>query len=142
MPPVYVYFERVTPTAKEPTKAYEHDAGWDLYVKEDTELPPGKMVDVSVGIRMAIGSGWYGHIMGRSSTFFRLGLTVMEGVIDAGYRGEMSVNVFNPGKVLRYLTEGQRVAQLLILPVPEVQWIEVKHLPGSDRGPNGYGSTG
>lgn len=142
MAPVRVYFERLYPHSKAPTKAYDSDAGWDLYVAEESVVEPGKMVDVSVGVKMAIGSGWYGHIMGRSSTFFRLGLVVSEGVIDAGYRGEMSVNVYNPNNEERLLMVGQRVAQLLILPVPEVQWTEVKNLPNSDRGHRGYGSSG
>lgn len=125
-----------------PTRAYEGDAGWDLYVDEDTTVSPGVVTDVPCGISVAIPHGHYGRIVGRSSTHRKRGLSVVEGIIDAGYRGPLFSGVWNPGSTPVHLARGERVCQLILTKVPLEHYIEVDVLPSSHRGENGFGSSG
>lgn len=128
--------------AKRPEKAHPHDAGWDLFTSYYTVCPPGDSVDVPTSIAVEIPPGFYGHIIGRSSTFRKHKLHVYEAVIDSGYRGELYVQVFNPGEEEVAVYSGQRLGQLIILPVPLVEWVKMDELAHSERGKNGFGSTG
>jgi dUTP pyrophosphatase len=130
------------PDAQEPTQAYEGDAGWDLHVLEDTTILTGTGKDVRSGVRMALPPGYYARIIGRSSALRRKGVLVVEGVIDAGFRGELFSYCFNPGTETVHLHRGESVAQVIVTPVPGVSWMEVVYLPESKRGAMGFGSSG
>jgi dUTP pyrophosphatase len=126
-----------------PTRAYTGDAGYDLYTTETTVIPPKTVVDVATGVAVAIPVGHYGRIVGRSSTHRKRGLSVVEGVIDAGYRGPLFSCVWNPSETESVTIEaGERVAQLIVTPVSQLDAYEVETLPNSDRGVRGFGSSG
>lgn len=125
-----------------PTKAYAGDAGWDLYASEEVSIEPGEFKDVPVGIAIALPEGWFARITSRSSTFRKLRLDVREGVIDAGYRGPIFAGVHNEGHETRTVSVGDRVAQMLIHDVPSLPLVLAEELPSSQRGTNGFGSSG
>lgn len=137
-----VQIQRVHPDAVLPSKAFDDDAGFDLTVVETVTLEPGWTGDVRTGIAIGMPPGWWGRIIGRSSTMRKRGLLVVEGVIDAGFRGELFAGVYNPSDETKYVEAGERLAQLLFLPVPTVHWSERRELTPSDRGVNGFGSSG
>ncbi len=139
---IQVEFLRLDAEAQMPVKAYETDAGFDLPCTERQWIPPGATMDVSTGFAIGMPPGWWGRIVGRSSTMRSRGLLVIEGVIDAGFRGELFTCVHNPTDKPIYVDPGDRLAQLLFLPVPAVHWHEVKQLSESERGVNGFGSSG
>lgn len=84
----------------------------------------------------------FGLVLPRSSTFYKKGLIVHQGVIDAGYRGEVQILVYNPGPKTVNVAEGDRIAQLMILPALKAKFYEVARLSEGDRGEKGFGSTG
>lgn len=128
--------------AKLPTRAHDTDAGWDLYADYDFQLGFMEIDRVDTGVKVAIPAGYYGQIVGRSGLAAK-GILVHQGTIDSGYRGEIKVVVQSLGTMTRCKIErGNRIAQLIILPVPEVKWVEVDSLDETDRGTNGFGSTG
>lgn len=124
-----------------PTRAHKDDAGLDLYCSESVFLPPEQGAVVKTGIAMAVPVGFVGLIADRSSLAKR-GLKTAGGVIDAGYRGEVMIVLRNVSKESVELKRGERVAQLLIVPVatPVVQ--ETEDLDSTTRGDGGFGSTG
>lgn len=130
-----------------PLPATEHpgDAGLDLRARVDVTLAPGERRLVPTGIAIALPSGFAAFVLPRSGLALRsgLGLVNAPGTIDAGYRGEIGVVCINhdPRETI-VLTRGDRIAQLVVLPVPAVRLIEVAELPGSHRGEGGFGSTG
>jgi dUTP pyrophosphatase len=127
---------------KFPEKRYADDAGWDLFASRDTVIPPGVEIDVHTDIAIAIPNRWYAQIKTRSSTMKRTGLMVLEGVIDQTYRGELFFMVYNTTNREVTIKQGDRLAQLLFLPVPEVVWYNALELPPSVRGSQGFGSSG
>lgn len=128
--------------ARVPTRAYDDDAGWDLYASESVEIPVGGFVDVPCGIAIAVPEGFFGRITSRSSTFRKRKLDVREGVLDAGYRGPLFAGVHNESRANQVIEKGERVAQLLIHEVPATTWVVVDQLPESNRGVSGFGSSG
>lgn len=136
-------FQRTQSDAQNPTRAYTGDAGYDLYTLQHIEVPPLSLVDVPSGIAVAIPVGHYGRIVGRSSTHRKRGLSVVEGVIDAGYRGPLFSCVWNPSPDKSvHIAKGERVAQLIVTPISQLDAYEVDALPNSDRGARGFGSSG
>jgi dUTP pyrophosphatase len=130
-----------------PLPAYSHpgDAGADLVAAADVELPPGGRALVPTGVSLALPSGYVGLVHPRSGLAARLGVTVLNapGTVDAGYRGEIMVNLINhdrdrPAKISR----GDRIAQLLVQRVARAEFRPVPELPASRRGAGGHGSTG
>lgn len=139
----YVNFE-LGKGAKAPYKKHIGDAGWDLYVSRDCDIPPGETVDVHTDIKIDMPPYLYARITGRSSTLRKHNLLVNEGIIDNGYTGEMFVCVHNLGDEPFHVTKGMRLAQVLFHVIEDVRWSqvdEVKSAPGK-RGDNGFGSTG
>jgi dUTP pyrophosphatase len=128
-----------------PTRAHPFDAGLDIYSNEDVFIPLGTTVKVSTGIAVNIPPGYYGRINDRSSMAIK-GLRTGAGVVDTGYQGELSIilhNLNHIGDDDGYLiTKGDRIAQLVIqkIELPIVK--EVDSFEESERGSNGYGSTG
>jgi dUTP pyrophosphatase len=133
------------PDAALPAYALPGDAGADLCVAEDVELAPHQRALVGTGVAVAIPEGFAGFVHPRSGLAHRLGLSLVNapGTIDAGYRGEIKVNLVNldPVTTIR-LRRGDRVAQLVVQPVVRARFVPVAELPGSDRGSGGHGSTG
>jgi dUTP pyrophosphatase len=128
-----------------PAYALPGDAGADLCVAEDVVLAPHQRALVGTGVAVAIPEGFAGFVHPRSGLAHRLGLSLVNapGTIDAGYRGEIKVNLVNldPTTTLR-LSRGDRVAQLVVQPVVRARFVPVPELPGSERGSGGHGSTG
>ncbi|AXO33917.1 deoxyuridine 5'-triphosphate nucleotidohydrolase [Micromonospora sp. TSRI0369] len=130
-----------------PLPAYAHpgDAGADLVAAADVELPPGGRALVPTGVSVALPDGYVGLVHPRSGLAARLGVTVLNapGTVDAGYRGEILVNLINhdrdtPAKISR----GDRIAQLVVQRVARAEFRPVAELPASRRGAGGHGSTG
>ena len=138
-----VFVAPLTPRAILPQKAHPSDAGFDLAIAEDYMLPPHDSLQIDLGFAVQIPPGWYGQVFGRSSVF-RRGLSVHPGVIDAEYRGTVQLLVYNRLSVEQPVQRGDRLAQLLFLPVPAVTLITVPHdgLGRTTRGAGGLGSTG
>jgi dUTP pyrophosphatase len=130
-----------------PLPAYAHpgDAGADLMTTVDLTLGPGERALVPTGIALALPEGYVALVHPRSGLAARHGLSIVNtpGTVDAGYRGEIKVNLINldPTTPLT-LRRGDRVAQLVVQPVVRARFVAVDELPGSDRGEGGHGSTG
>ncbi len=132
---------RLVPGAILPTRAHPHDAGLDLYALDDVTLEPGDGSLVKTGIAVAVPEGHVGLIADRSSLAKR-GLKTAGGVIDAGYRGELGILLWNISGQVQRLKKGERLAQLLIVPVATPAVRETDDLGATARGDGGFGSTG
>jgi dUTP pyrophosphatase len=127
-----------------PTRAYEHDAGLDLAACERVELGPGERAVVGTGLAVAIPEGYAGFVQPRSGLASRHGISVVNapGLIDSGYRGEVRVVLLNTDRREAFVVEaGMRIAQLVVLAVPELELVETEALPESQRGVRGFGSS-
>ena len=127
-----------------PGRTYDGDAGLDLASLEQAVLAPGGRATVRTGFAVAIPAGYAGFVQPRSGLAARHGITVLNspGLIDSGYRGELRVVLLNTDPRVSFTVEaGMRIAQLVILRVPEVELLEVNELPGSERGARGFGSS-
>jgi dUTP pyrophosphatase len=124
-----------------PTRAHPDDAGLDLYVLEDLTLAHGQGGMARTGIAVAVPQGHVGLIADRSSVAKR-GLKTVGGVIDAGYRGELGVILWNMSNQAQTLKSGERLAQLLIVPIATPAVEEAAQLDETERGTGGFGSTG
>ena len=128
-----------------PDRAYAGDAGLDLVACERHELRPGERAVVGTGLAVAIPEGHAGFVQPRSGLAARHGLTIVNtpGLVDSGYRGEVLVLLLNTDASQTFVIEpGMRIAQLVVLAVPELELVEVEELPESDRGARGHGSSG
>lgn len=130
--------------ARLPTRAHGNDAGIDLYCNTHVCIHPGHFVDIPTGVAVEFPPGWWGRIVGRSSTLRRKHLLVTEGTIDEGFRGPLFAGAWNMAEHRRYVEPGERVAQLILCrtPPPGLGIVAVNELADSDRGANGFGSTG
>lgn len=134
-----IKIKKVTSTAQLPTKAHATDAGYDLYASS-CNYEDG-MLHYGTGVAVEIPAGYVGLVFPRSSIAnTHLTLSNSVGVIDSGYRGEIKAK-FRKGGSKGYKV-GERIAQLIIMPYPEVTFEEVDELSESDRGTGGYGSSG
>jgi len=135
---------RLRDDAVVPSRAYAGDAGLDLAACERIELRPGERAAVGTGLAVAIPEGYAGFVQPRSGLAARHGITIVNtpGLVDSGYRGELKVVLLNTDAHESFLVEpGMRIAQLVILPVPGVDPVEVEELPDSERGVRGFGSS-
>jgi dUTP pyrophosphatase len=136
--------QRLHADAVVPQRAYTGDAGLDLASCERVELDPGERALVGTGLAVAIPEGYAGFVQPRSGLAARHGLTVVNspGLVDSGYRGELRVVLLNTDRTEPFVVEpGMRIAQLVVLPIPEVELVEVDELPSSERGVRGFGSS-
>jgi dUTP pyrophosphatase len=127
-----------------PTRAYSGDAGLDLTACARVELGPGERALVPTGLAVAIPEGHAGFVQPRSGLAAKHGITIVNtpGLVDSGYRGELLVNLLNTDAEEAFVVEpGMRIAQLVVVPVPEVELVEVEELPDSERGVRGFGSS-
>lgn len=139
-----VNFTKLDSELPSPTKAHIGDAAVDLHSRDDFTLYPGDRKSAATGLAVAIPMGYAGFVLPRSGHAKRSGLGVVNGpgLIDSGYRGEVSVILINHGKDPIKFRRGDRVAQLVVLPVPDIEWVEVDELDETPRGDGGFGSTG
>ena len=154
-----IKYSKLHPDGKEPFRANESDAGYDLFSTEYTTLEPFQRKLVSTGINMEIPQGFYGRIAPRSGLACKKGIDVMAGVIDSGYRGEIKVLLINlnfEGYNLQpnafeamfgsanktEIKPGDRIAQLVIEKCHTVEWKAMETLEESQRGEGGFGSSG
>ena len=142
---VDVQVRRLDPDLPMPAYAHPGDAGADLVAATDVELAPGERTLVPTGIALALPPGHVGLVHPRSGLAARLGVTVLNapGTVDAGYRGEIFVNLVNhdPERTVR-IARGDRIAQLLVQRVERAVFHAVEELGDSVRGAGGHGSTG
>jgi len=140
-----ILIQRLDPAMPLLSPARPGDAGVDLRAAEPISLKPGERGLVRTGLALAIPEGYAGFVQPRSGMAIKKGLGLLNspGLIDSGYRGELKIIVINldPEAVLE-IERGDRIAQLVILPVPDVVYEEVDELPPSERGEGGFGSTG
>ena len=130
------------PAAIVPTRAHSGDAGLDLYALEDARIVPGDGTAIVTGIAVAIPYGHVGLIKPRSGLAARHGIDTLAGVIDHGYSGEVKVLLTTHSDTSRWIKAGERVAQLLVVPIAYATPQVVDALPGSARGNGGFGSSG
>lgn len=143
---VEVLFAKLAPNASEPTQGSKSAAGWDLRALEDTVVRKGSSTKIRTGLAVAIPEGWEGQIRSRSSLGAK-GMIMPNGIgtIDSDYRGELMVLAtwIGEGEQIE-LKKGERIAQMLIAPIPVITYKEVNldQLSTTDRGTGGFGSSG
>ena len=128
-----------------PAYAHPGDAGADLVATETIELAPGERALVGTGTAIALPDGYVAFVVPRSGLAAKHGITIVNtpGTVDAGYRGEIRVILLNTDRANPYtISAGDRIAQLVVMPVSRARFIHVDRLPGSHRGEGGFGSTG
>ncbi|MFV0320440.1 MAG: dUTP diphosphatase [Microbacterium sp.] len=128
-----------------PAYAHPGDAGADLVAAEAVRLEPGQRALVGTGVRIALPDGYAAFVVPRSGLAARHGITIVNspGTVDAGYRGEIRVALLNTDAEEAYdIAVGDRIAQLIVMPVLRTNFVPVAELPDSVRGQDGFGSTG
>ncbi len=141
---IEVTIQRLREDAVVPARAYSGDAGLDLAACDRVELGPGERAVAPTGLAVAIPDGYAGFVQPRSGLASRHGISVVNapGLIDSGYRGEIRVVLLNTDRREKFVVEpGMRIAQLVVLPVPELELVETEELPESERGVRGFGSS-
>lgn len=139
-----VKFIKLNEDAQAPKRAHEDDAGFDLYSCEDYLLKAHAYGAVATGISIELPRGTEGQVRPRSGLAAKNGITVLNapGTIDAGYRGEVKVILINLSDADFQITKGMRIAQLMVKPVFDTEFVEAACLEESDRGAGGFGSSG
>lgn len=139
-----VKWTKTDDNGQQPRRAYEDDAGFDLYVSRETTISAGKFMDVHTDVAVELPADSWAMLTGRSSTLRSKGLLVNQGIIDPGYRGELFIGCWNmtPNDVTVY--PGDRIGQLIIMcnRTAQVSLVETDHLSHHPRGIKGFGSTG
>ena len=132
------------PAAQVPRRAHPGDAGADLCSVEEVTIPAGERREVGTGLAVAIPTGYAGFVQPRSGLAFKHGIMVVNspGLIDAGYRGEVRVALFNSGSEPFLIGVGERIAQLVVQAVEEPAFVATERLPETKRGEGGFGSSG
>ena len=138
-------FVKLSDKATLPTRAHDNDAGLDLHAAESARLAPGARVSVGTGLAVQIPEGVGGLVLPRSGMAIKHGVTLVNspGLIDPGYRGEVRVLLLNTDPSVEFqITPGDRIAQLLLVPVVHATPLNAEALDDSTRGEGGFGSTG
>ncbi len=139
---VNLKIKKLSPDAIIPSYANPGDAGLDIHSNEDCVIAPGERKLVPTGISMELPTGYVCLVWDKSGIAFKNGIKTMAGVIDAGYRGEYKILMFNTSKENFEIKKHQKIAQLLIQPIMHAQIEEVEELEDSTRGAGGFGSSG
>jgi dUTP pyrophosphatase len=143
--PAELRFVRLSGKATLPTRAHDDDAGLDLYSAEGARIGPGQRVSVGTGLAVAIPEGLAGLVLPRSGLALKHGIALVNapGLIDPGYRGEIRVLLLNTDSTSEFrVAPGERIAQLLLVPIAYASPLETDSLESSARGPSGFGSSG
>jgi dUTP pyrophosphatase len=128
-----------------PEYAHPGDAGADLHSAEALTIAPGHRATVGTGVSIALPDGYVAFVVPRSGLASKRGITIVNapGTVDAGYRGELRVTLLNTDLEEAFdIAVGDRIAQLIVMPVSRADFVRVERLPGSHRGEGGFGSTG
>jgi len=136
-----VKVKKLVPDASLPQRIYENDAGADLFAIENVEIQPNSSVKIKTGIAIALPKKTAGFVWGKSSVETK-GLIVTAGLIDEGYRGEVIICMYNLSDKIQIIEKGQKIAQLIVMPIYYPKFKEEKELSKSKRGIFGFGSTG
>lgn len=134
--------KRLTKTACLPAYAHSNDAGMDVFADETIDILPQQRALVRTGIALEIPPGYVVLVWDKSGVAVKAGVTTFAGVIDAGYRGEVQIVLYNSAAETHHITAGQKIAQLLLQPVEHADIREVTDLTETSRGGDGFGSTG
>lgn len=142
-----IMFKKLNENAVVPASGTKYSAGYDLCActgNSTTVIGAGETVKVGTGIAMAIPEGYFGAIFARSGLATKQGLRPANcvGVVDSDYRGEVIVALHNDSGVERTVNDGDRIAQLVVIPYLGLSFNEVDELPDTERGEGGFGSTG
>ncbi len=138
-------FQRLHPDARVPERAYDGDAGLDLTSVEAAVIEPGARLIVATGLAVAIPEGHAGFVQPRSGLAMKHGISIVNtpGLIDSGYRGELKVVLLNTDREQAFTVEpGDRIAQLVVVALPQLEVLEAEELPQSARATRGFGSSG
>ena len=125
-----------------PLRGSSEAAGLDLHSQIDCVVKPNERVAIPTGVQMEIPKGFFGLCCGRSGNTIKRGLFVMNGIIDSDYRGTVGVMAYNSTNEDINISIGDRIGQIIIIPYPEIEFVEVDELSDSERGDGGYGSSG
>lgn len=142
--PITIKFKRLSNDAVVPTKAHKDDACFDLYSTIDTEIAPQSIAVIPLGFATEFPSSYFAAIYPRSGISTKKGIRLanLTGVIDAGYRGEWMLVMYNDSKNTQTIAKGERIAQFALCPVYEAVIEEVDELNTTDRNSGGFGSSG
>lgn len=124
-----------------PERAHELDAGYDLRTPKDFTMYGTTNVTINTGVHIEIPKGYVGFLKSKSGLNVKYDITG-EGVIDAGYTGSIVVKLYNNGRYMKQFNRGDKIIQLVILPIYTPELIQVDSLEETERGNNGFGSTG
>ena len=143
MQTIEIKFQKLHPDAQIPSYAHIGDAGADVYAVTEVTVAPQKRAAIPTGLAVDIPIGYEIQVRPKSGLALKHGITVLNspGTVDAGYRGEIQVIVINLGDEAYTFTKGQKIAQLVLKPVLQANYVEGE-LGTSDRGVGGFGSTG
>lgn len=128
-----------------PSYSHPGDAGADLSAAESLTLAPGQRATVGTGVSIALPAGFVAFVVPRSGLAAKHGITIVNspGTVDAGYRGELRVTLLNTDLSEPFeIKKGDRIAQMIVMPIVQARFIPVERLPESERGESGFGSTG
>ncbi len=144
---VYINIKKLNEKARIPTRGSEYAAGYDLYAcleGEKIDIPPHTTAKIGTGLSIAVPNGYFGAIFARSGLASKSGLRPANcvGVADSDYRGEYIVALHNDSDEMRTVSDGERIAQLVVMPFLEVDFVETDNLSETNRGAGGFGSTG
>jgi len=138
--------KKLRPGAVLPTRGSQYAAGYDLYacIEEDIQVLPGKTAKIGTGLSIAVPEGYFGAVFARSGLALKNGLRPANcvGVCDSDYRGEYIVALHNDSDIPFTVCNGNRIAQLVVMPFLSVEFEEKEELTETDRGEGGFGSTG
>jgi dUTP pyrophosphatase len=138
-------FIKLSEKATIPTRAHDNDAGLDLYAAEAARIATGARVSIGTGLAVAVPEGLAGLVLPRSGLALKSGVTLVNspGLIDPGYRGEVRVVLLNTDKTIDFhVKPGDRIAQLLLVPIATASPMQADALDESGRGVGGFGSSG
>lgn len=141
-----INYKKLNPNAKTPTRGSEYAAGYDLYacIDDTVRIYPHQTVKIGTGLSFELPNGTFAGIFARSGLATKEGLRPANctGVCDSDYRGEYIVALHNDSEDVRYVNNGDRIAQIILLPYIEMEFNEIDNLTETERGSNGFGSTG
>lgn len=141
-----INYKKLNPNAKTPTRGSEYAAGYDLYacIDNDIAINPHQTVKISTGLSFELPNGTFAGIFARSGLATKEGLRPANccGICDSDYRGEYIVALHNDSENVRLVHNGDRIAQMILLPYIEMKFNEVDNLTETERGTGGFGSTG
>lgn len=137
-----LHVQKLHENAKIPSFAHDADAGMDIYCLENVSIEAGQRVQIRTGIALGVPLGYVGLVWDKSGLAQKAGLTILGGVVDSGYTGEILILMHNTGDTDHFFSAGDKITQILIQKVEHPQIVEVPALQESVRGDKGFGSTG